>query len=132
MSTITAEATSTSPAVELPSRRITPQELERLAARVVSPPANTPMQIEQPFTGKPLGTVPKCGPEDVRAAIGRARAAQEEWAKTSFDEPKRILMRYHDLVLDNQEELLDLLQIESGKARRHAFEEVLDVAITAR
>src|SRR4051794_38584914 len=133
MSTITdAPAATETAAVQLPSKRITPAQLEALAARVVSSAGNDPMEIEQPFTGKPLGSVPKCGPEDVRAAIGRARAAQEEWAKTSFGERKRILMRYHDLVLDRQEELLDLLQIESGKARRHAFEEVLDVAITAR
>src|SRR3954449_10844734 len=133
MSTITdAPAESRTQAVALPSKRITPQQLEALAARVLSTAGNDPMQIEQPFTGKPLGTVPKCGPDDVRAAITRARAAQEEWAKTSFDQRKRVLMRYHDLVLDKQEELLDLLQIESGKARRHAFEEVLDVAITSR
>jgi succinate-semialdehyde dehydrogenase/glutarate-semialdehyde dehydrogenase len=90
------------------------------------------MEIQQPFTGKPLGTVPRCGPDDVRSAIDRARAAQADWAKTSFDERKRVLLRYHDLVLAHEEELLDLLQIESGKARRHAFEEVLDVAITSR
>src|SRR3954467_8518819 len=132
MSTITAEATSAAPAVELPSKRITPQQLERLAARVISTAGNDPMEIEQPFTGKQLGTVPKCGPEDVRAAIERARAVQAEWAKTSFAERKRVLLRYHDLVLSHEEELLDLLQIESGKARRHAFEEILDVAITSR
>ncbi|MDX6660492.1 MAG: succinate-semialdehyde dehydrogenase / glutarate-semialdehyde dehydrogenase, partial [Solirubrobacteraceae bacterium] len=70
--------------------------------------------------------------DDVRAAIDRARAVQAEWAKTGFAERKRVLLRYHDLILSHEEELLDLLQVESGKARRHAFEEVLDVAITAR
>src|SRR3954447_16668540 len=132
MSTITAETSTAASAADIPSKRITPQELERLSARVVSTSGNDPMEIEQPFTGKPLGTVPKCGPEDVRAAIERARAVQAEWGQTSFAERKRILLRYHDLVLDHEEELLDLLQIESGKARRHAFEEVLDVAITSR
>jgi succinate-semialdehyde dehydrogenase / glutarate-semialdehyde dehydrogenase len=132
MSTITAEATSAVPSAEIPSKRITRQQLERLAARVISTSGNDPMRIEQPFTGKPLGTVPKSGPDDVKAAIERSRAVQSEWAKTSFAERKRILLRFHDLVFAHQEELLDLLQIESGKARRHAFEEVLDVAITAR
>src|SRR3954466_1099350 len=132
MSTITAETSTAASAADIPSKRITPHEIERLSARVVSTSGNDPMEIEQPFTGKPLGTVPKCGPDDVRAAIERARAAQEQWAQTSFAERKRVLLRYHDLILDNQEELLDLLQIESGKARRHAFEEVLDVAITSR
>src|SRR3954466_1937293 len=132
MSTITAEATTAGPAAEIPSKRVTRQQLEALSSRVVSTAGNEPMQIEQPFTGKQLGTVPKCGPEDVRAAIERARAVQAEWAQTSFAERKRILLRYHDLILDHEDELLDLLQIESGKARRHAFEEVLDVAITSR
>ena len=35
-------------------------------------------------------------------------------------------------MLARQDELLDIIQLESGKARRHAFEEILDVAIVAR
>src|SRR3982751_485818 len=99
MSTITAEATTAAASADIPSKRITSEQLERLSARVVSTAGNDPMQVEQPFTGKPLGTVPKCGPEDVSAAIERARAVQAEWAKTSFAERKRILLRFHDLVL---------------------------------
>ncbi|MGH2970303.1 MAG: succinic semialdehyde dehydrogenase, partial [Solirubrobacteraceae bacterium] len=40
--------------------------------------------------------------------------------------------RFHDLVLARQEEILDLIQVEAGKARKHAFEEILDVAVVAR
>ena len=43
-----------------------------------------------------------------------------------------VLLRLHDLVLDRQDEVLDLVQLETGKARRHAFEEVVDVALNAR
>ena len=43
-----------------------------------------------------------------------------------------MLLRVHDLVLDRQAELLDLVQLESGKARLHAYEEVGDCAIVAR
>jgi acyl-CoA reductase-like NAD-dependent aldehyde dehydrogenase len=35
-------------------------------------------------------------------------------------------------VLERQNELLDVIQLESGEARRHAFEESLDVALVAR
>ena len=127
-----AETGSSRTRVEIASKRITEAEMERLAARVVSTAGREPMEVEQPFTGGPIGWVPKCGPDDVRAAIERARSAQEAWAETSFAERKRIFLRYHDIVLDHQEELLDLLQLESGKARRHAFEEILDVAIVSR
>ncbi len=85
-----------------------------------------------PFTGEALGTVPACTAEDVQLAAARAREAQKRWAARPLAERKRVLLRYHDLVLERQEFLLDLLQIEGGKARRHALEEVYDVAINAR
>jgi succinate-semialdehyde dehydrogenase/glutarate-semialdehyde dehydrogenase len=90
------------------------------------------MEVEKPFTGEILGTVPRCTAQDVEAAIARARVAQAAWRRTSFEQRKRVLLRFHDLVLARQDEILDLIQLESGKARRHAFEEILDVAIVAR
>jgi succinate-semialdehyde dehydrogenase / glutarate-semialdehyde dehydrogenase len=44
----------------------------------------------------------------------------------------RIFLRFHDLVLEQQAQLLDLIQLESGKARVHGFEEVADTAIVSR
>jgi succinate-semialdehyde dehydrogenase/glutarate-semialdehyde dehydrogenase len=114
------------------SDRISPATLEQLAARIRTEQERDRLEIQQPFTGSLLGSVPKCAPEDVTAAIERARHAQRVWAQTSFKERRRVLLRFHDLVLARQEEILDLVQIESGKARKHAFEEVLDVAIVAR
>ncbi len=43
-----------------------------------------------------------------------------------------MLLRFHDLVLERQAEVLDLIQLETGKARLHAHEEVLAVAVAAR
>ena len=127
--TITASPTATP---DIPSKRITADRIRALAARVRTEGDRPTMEVEQPFTGGPLGEVPRCTEEDVAAAVRRAREVQATWARTTFDERRRILHRYHDLVLARQDEILDLLQIESGKARRHAFEEVLDVAIVAR
>jgi acyl-CoA reductase-like NAD-dependent aldehyde dehydrogenase len=42
------------------------------------------------------------------------------------------MLDFHDLVLDRQDELLDLIQWESGKSRKHAFEEVAHLAMSAR
>ena len=119
-------------ATRIPSDRISSAQLEALAARVRTEGPREHMEIQQPFSGALLGCVPKCAPEDVEAAIARARLVQESWARTTFGERRAILRRFHDLVLARQEEILDLVQIESGKARKHAFEEVLDVAIVAR
>ncbi|CAM5686735.1 succinate-semialdehyde dehydrogenase (NADP(+)) [Streptomyces californicus] len=43
-----------------------------------------------------------------------------------------VLLRFHDLVLSRQSEVLDLIQLETGKARLHAHEEVQAVAVAAR
>ena len=74
------------PTAPLPSRRVGAALVAALAARVVTTGEREPMTIEQPFTGAPLGTVPKCAPEDLQAALERARAAQEAWGRTSFAE----------------------------------------------
>ncbi|TMM01556.1 MAG: succinate-semialdehyde dehydrogenase (NADP(+)), partial [Actinobacteria bacterium] len=90
------------------------------------------LEIENPATGEPLGTVPKCGTEDIEYATARAREAQERWRRSDPGSRQRVLLRFHDLILDRQDEILDVIQLESGKARRHAFEEIMDAAMNAR
>ncbi len=85
-----------------------------------------------PVNGQPLGDIPQSTADDVEAAFVRARRAQAAWARTSVEERARIFMRFHDLVLERQDEIMDLVCWESGKARKHAFDEVVHVALTAR
>ena len=118
--------------VEIRSKRITAAQIAALGDRVVTAGDRERLEVDQPFTGGPLGTVPRCTPEDVEAAIKRAREAQKSWRKTPFADRKRIFLRYHDLILKNQEEIIDLIQMETGKARRHAFEEILDNTVVSR
>src|SRR3712207_2430628 len=70
--------------------------------------------------------------EDVAEAQRRARTAQVEWAARPLAERRAVLLRYHDLVLERQEQILDNTQVETGKNRVSAFEELADVAMTAR
>ncbi|ANZ16805.1 Putative succinate-semialdehyde dehydrogenase [NADP(+)] [Streptomyces noursei ATCC 11455] len=85
-----------------------------------------------PFTGEKLADLPESTPEDVATAFERARAAQERWAKVPVKQRAAVLLRFHDLVLRRQAEVLDLIQLETGKARLHAHEEVQAVAVAAR
>jgi succinate-semialdehyde dehydrogenase/glutarate-semialdehyde dehydrogenase len=85
-----------------------------------------------PFTGQPLAMLPTSTTDDVAAAVRRAREAQRSWAGLPLGTRAAVLLRFHDLVLDRQGELLDLIQWECGKSRIHAFEEVAHVALTAR
>ncbi|MGP2435795.1 succinic semialdehyde dehydrogenase [Streptomyces sp. JW3] len=85
-----------------------------------------------PFTGEKLADLPESSPADVAEAFGRARAAQPAWERTPVRERAAVLLRFHDLVLARQAEVLDLIQLETGKARLHAHEEVQAVAVAAR
>ncbi len=114
------------------SPRVSAAMLARLAARAAVPGGGSRTTIEAPFTGETLGEVPQGAPADVAAACAAAREAQTAWARRPIAERAAVLLRYHDLVIANAQEILDLIQVESGKARIHAFEEVLDVAIQAR
>ncbi len=115
------EATSIEPAV-----------IERLLGRAVLSDAPLTKVILAPFTGEPLYILPLSGaPEVLRAAEG-ARRAQVEWATRSVRERCHIVLTFHDLVLKHRNTALDIVQLETGKARRDALEELLDVLVTAR
>lgn len=90
------------------------------------------IEIQNPATGTAIASVPRCTADDVVTAVQRGRNVQRAWRKTSFKEREQILLRFHDLVLDHRDEILDIIQLESGKARRHAFEEIMDVALVSR
>ncbi len=90
------------------------------------------MELRSALTGQSLGELPTSTPPDIGAAARRARAAQVEWAGRPIVERARVLLDLHDYVLDHRDELVDLLQMEGGKARLTAAEEVMHVALTAR
>ena len=74
-----------------------------------------------PATAQPIATLPGSSPEDVVAAVRSARRTQQTWKRVPLAERAAILLRYHDLVLDHRHELVDLVILESGKARKHAL-----------
>lgn len=90
------------------------------------------ISVESPFSGEVVGSVPAGTPRDMEEAFARARSAQRSWAERPIEERAAVLIRLHDAILEQQDEILDLIQMESGKARIHAFEEILDVAMVAR
>jgi succinate-semialdehyde dehydrogenase / glutarate-semialdehyde dehydrogenase len=119
-------STAAAPAAESVTAPPVPADLDRLTAAVVSSGATT--TVTTPFTASPLVELPVSSAEDVAIAYERAREAQRAWAALPPTERAAPFIRFHDALLDRREEILDLLQLETGKARRHAFEEVMDAA----
>lgn len=90
------------------------------------------MTTTTPLTGRPLARLPVSSPQDVELAYIGARAVQPSWEQLPARLRGQILLDFHDLLLDEQVAMLDLIQLESGKARLHAFEELVDVAQVSR
>ncbi|GAA2119479.1 succinic semialdehyde dehydrogenase [Nocardioides bigeumensis] len=113
------------------SYALEPEYVAALTRRIVASSGRT-AEVFSPLNGQPIAHVPQSTPADVAEAFARARRAQESWARTPLAERAAMLLRLHDLVLDRQEEILDLIVWESGKARKHAFDEPGHIALTAR
>ncbi|MFC6154649.1 succinic semialdehyde dehydrogenase [Nocardioides yefusunii] len=85
-----------------------------------------------PWTLEPTAAVPVSTTVDVTDAVRSARAAHADWARTPFRERAEIALRFHDLLLAEQDEVIDLIQWETGKARFSAWQEIGQVAALAR
>jgi succinate-semialdehyde dehydrogenase / glutarate-semialdehyde dehydrogenase len=88
--------------------------------------------VPTPSTGETLHELPRSSADDVRDAVARARLAQLAWARAGFAERRRVLLRAHDLLLERGDLLLDLAQLESGKTRGQAIEELYQAASVTR
>ncbi len=113
------------------SYALEPEYVQRLTARVLATSGET-AELSSPLNGQRLAHIPQSSDDDVAQAFARAERAQALWARTSLDERAQTLLRLHDLVLDRQHEINDLIVWESGKARKHASDEPLHIALTAR
>ena len=113
------------------SYALEPDYAQNLTRRILASTGET-APVESPLNGQPVAHIPQSSDADVREAVTRARRAQESWARTPLAERSAALLRLHDLVLDRQEEICDLIGVESGKARKDAFLELAHVALTAR
>ena len=89
------------------------------------------MELRSPVTGQVIGELPTSTPADVEVGAQLAHRAQSDWAARPIDERARLLLDFHDHLLDRRDYFVDLLQ-SVGKDRLSAANEVLHVALTAR
>ncbi|KAF4839347.1 putative aldehyde dehydrogenase FUS7 [Colletotrichum siamense] len=68
-----------------------------------------------PSTLEPLAEVPLSTAEDVDRAVQAARAAQETWAETPYEERKKAVAKLGDLMEENLNEFAVMLSKEQGK-----------------
>lgn len=80
--------------------------------------------VENPATGEVIAQVADATPADTERAIAAAARAQISWAETPAPERSRLLRKWFDLVMLNQEGLAKILTLEQGKPLAEARGEV--------
>ncbi|HMJ53894.1 MAG TPA: aldehyde dehydrogenase family protein [Polyangiaceae bacterium] len=75
------------------------------------------MKLASPATGTPIGEITVTTPDEVRAAVRRARAAQPGWEATGFDGRRRYMEKALKVLLARQEEFIDVIVRETGRSR---------------
>lgn len=72
-------------------------------------------EVKNPATGEVVGIAPSGTPEDMDAAVQRARDAQKAWAKLGEEKRNELLVAAADAVDAAAEPLAELLSREQGK-----------------
>ncbi|MFA6040165.1 MAG: NADP-dependent succinate-semialdehyde dehydrogenase [Methylophilus sp.] len=73
------------------------------------------INVSNPATQNVIGTVPKMGTMETRRAIEAANAAQAGWRAKTAGERSRIMRKWYELMIANQEDLALLMTSEQGK-----------------
>lgn len=71
--------------------------------------------VFDPSTGEVRATVPLASADEVAGVVADSVAAQRDWARWNPQRRARVLMRFVDLVRENEDELARLLSSEHGK-----------------
>ena len=82
------------------------------------------LAVEDPATGETLCEVADATPEDARAALDAACAAQAEWAAHPPRERGEILRRAFEEMTERADELALLMTLEMGKAVKESKAEI--------
>ncbi|TCW83398.1 succinate-semialdehyde dehydrogenase (NADP(+)) [Burkholderia sp. SRS-46] len=81
-------------------------------------------EVRNPATGGLVGVVPAMGAAETRQAIDAANAAWPAWRKKTAKERAAILRKWHDLMMDNADDLALILTTEQGKSLAEAKGEI--------
>lgn len=87
--------------------------------------ANNAVAVTNPATGELVGHAPISSQAELANAIERAHVAQKEWAKVPAKSRAASLHRWHQLILENKEDLARIMTIEQGKPLAEATGEVV-------
>ena len=80
--------------------------------------------VNNPATGKPIGTLPDCDAADTERAIAAAVAPQKAWAKKTAKERSAVLKKWVALIDKHKDDLALILTWENGKPIAESLGEI--------
>ncbi|NAO96920.1 MULTISPECIES: NAD-dependent succinate-semialdehyde dehydrogenase [unclassified Halomonas] len=80
--------------------------------------------VLNPATGEAIGDIPRLGKAETERAIDAAEAALPAWRALTAQERADLLMKWHDLMLEHQQDLAMLMTFEQGKPLKEAAGEI--------
>lgn len=83
------------------------------------------IKVENPATLEEVGTVAYARKEEALMAVEAAEAALPAWRSRTAGERAALLMRWHQLILENKEEIARIMTLEQGKPLPEAIGEVM-------
>src|SRR5271156_1454934 len=75
------------------------------------------MRVSSPATEQPIGDVTVTTPDEVRAAVARARVAQPAWEALGFDGRSRIMEAALKVFMSRRDEYMAVIMRETGRSR---------------
>jgi succinate-semialdehyde dehydrogenase/glutarate-semialdehyde dehydrogenase len=84
--------------------------------------------VHNPATGELLGQVPLLGQVETKAAINSAQESWGSWKAKTAQERSKLLRRWYDLIIANQDDLAAIMTAEQGKPLAEARGEILYAA----
>lgn len=86
--------------------------------------SNGELDVINPSNGKVVTAVANAGTSDATDAVEAASSAFRSWRKTTAKERSILLRKWHDLILENAEDLGAIMTAEQGKPLSEATGEV--------
>lgn len=80
--------------------------------------------VLNPATGEVVGDIPRLGKAETERAIDAADAALPAWRALTAQERADLLFKWHDLMLEHQQDLAMLMTYEQGKPLKEAAGEI--------
>ncbi|MFI4988206.1 MAG: NADP-dependent succinate-semialdehyde dehydrogenase [Alphaproteobacteria bacterium] len=86
------------------------------------------IKVNDPATNEILGSVPRMGTDETRRAIEAAEKALPAWRAKTAKERAKVLRKWADLMMENQEDLAVLMTAEQGKPLAESKGEIVYAA----